>query len=55
MGISTKRPVGGTPGSSQSISQLWVKRMTNSSTTCSAPTVREIGVRVMSGGLPWMK
>jgi len=54
-GISTRFPVGGTPGSIQSISLVWVKENSISSTIWSAPTVRLIGVSAVSAGLPPMK
>ncbi|MDT4863372.1 hypothetical protein FQZ97_980750 [compost metagenome] len=50
-GISTRLPVGAMPGSIQSISQVWVKQNSSSSTICVAPMVREIGTSVVSGGL----
>jgi hypothetical protein len=54
-GTSTLRPVGAMPGSIQSISVVWVKRTTISSTTRSAPTVRLTGISSMSAGLAPMK
>ncbi|MCY1541085.1 hypothetical protein D9M68_767580 [compost metagenome] len=50
-GISTRFPVGATPGSIHGISVVWVKQNSISSTTCVAPTVREIGTSEVSGGL----
>ena len=52
---STRRPVGATPGSIQSISMLCVKRSTLSSTTWSEPTMRDTGTSSMSGGIEKMK
>ncbi len=54
-GISTYFPVGATPGSIQSISMSWVKQNSISSTTRSAPTVREIGISLVSLGVFGMK
>ncbi len=48
---STRFPVGATPGSIQSISTVWVKRTTISSTSWSVPMVRDSGVISMSGGI----
>jgi hypothetical protein len=50
-GISTRRFVGGTPGSIQGISWVWVKVKINSSTNWSCPTVREMSESVVSGGM----
>ncbi|MDT4867145.1 hypothetical protein FQZ97_1020390 [compost metagenome] len=50
-GISTYLPVGGTPGSIQSISVVCVKQNSSSSTICVAPTVRDSGTSRVSGGL----
>jgi hypothetical protein len=47
--------VGGMPGRSQGISQVWVRLKMNSSITRSVPTVREMREREVSGGLEWMK
>ena len=46
----TRRPVGSTPGSIQSILVVWVKEMTNSSTSRPFPWVRDTGVNSTSGG-----
>ena len=54
-GTSTYLPVGATPGSIQSISRSWVKQNSISSTTRSAPMVREIGISLVSAGLPLTK
>ena len=54
-GISTRRPVGGTPGSIHSISTVWVKRKIISSTSRSVPIVRETGTMAVSGGIFGMK
>ena len=48
-------PVGAIPGSIQSISTVWVKRTTISSTSWSVPMVRDSGVISMSGGIFGMK
>ena len=53
--ISTRMPVGATPGSIQSISIVWVKRMIISSTSWSIPMVRETGTISVSGGILGMK
>jgi hypothetical protein len=53
--ISTRFPVGAIPGSIQSISTVWVKRTTISSTSWSVPMVRDSGVISMSGGIFGMK
>ena len=47
-GISTLFPVGSRPGSIQSISQVWVKQNSNSSTMRSVPTVLEMGIKLVS-------
>ena len=47
--------VGATPGSIQGISWVCVKGKIISSTNWSVPTVREIGVSVVSGGMVGMK
>ena len=52
---SRPSPVGGMPGSIQSISLVWVKRNSISSTIWSAPTVRLTGFILVSAGLPPMK
>jgi hypothetical protein len=49
------RWVGGIPGSIQGISCVWVKEKIISSTSWFSPTVREIGVSVVSGGMLGMK
>jgi hypothetical protein len=51
---SSRRPVGGTPGKSQSIRTVCVQKM-NSSTMRSWPTVREMGTSSTSAGMPGMK
>ena len=43
------------PGSIQSISMSWVKQNSISSTTRSAPMVREIGISFVSFGVFGMK
>src|SRR5215468_2036464 len=50
-GSSTRLPVGGMPGRSQSMQIEWVKRATSSSTTRSCPMVRETVIISMSGGI----
>jgi hypothetical protein len=52
---STRFPVGAIPGSIQSISTVWVKRMTISSTSWSVPMVRDTAVISISGGIFGMK
>ena len=47
--------MGATPGSIQSIVEVWVKQNSISSTTLLSPTVRLIGDSVVSGGLLPMK
>ena len=54
-GISTYLPVGATPGRSQSISVVWVKQNSISSTTRSAPMVRDTGISLVSSGLACTK
>ena len=54
-GTSTVRPVGGMPGSIQSISRVWVKQNSISSTRLSLPIVRLIGTSRVSSGLLPMK
>jgi hypothetical protein len=48
---STRVPVGGMPGSSQSMRIAWVKRPINASTTRPCPMVRETGTVSMAGGM----
>jgi len=48
---STRRPVGATPGSIQSIAIVCVNWKTISSTMRSSPTVRETSVIAVSGGI----
>ena len=50
-GTSTRFPVGATPGSIQSMGMVCVNVNTISSTSWSAPMVREIGVSSVSGGI----
>ncbi len=54
-GISTRFPVGATPGSIHSISTVCVKRKMSSSAIRSAPMVRETGTISASGGISGMK
>ncbi len=54
-GTSTRRPVGATPGSIQSICTVCVNEKIISSTICVSPMVRETGVTLVSGGILGMK
>ena len=54
-GMRTRLPVGATPGSIQSISRSWVNSKIISSTTRSAPTVRDTGISAVSSGFALTK